>query len=76
MSATGNPFADLLLASDEAVRLSREWTTARDERDRLRQRVADLAKAAEDLAAAEQTLRDKSLEAAIYLQSLASSIMS
>lgn len=70
-----NPFAAALMNSDEAVRLSREWTAAYDERNRLRQRVADLTTAQQELVAAQAALEAKSLEAAIYLQSLQSALM-
>jgi len=70
-----NPFAQALLNSDEAVRLSKEWTAAYEERGRLRQRVADLAQAQQDLVAAEAALQTKSVEAASYLLSLQSSLM-
>ena len=70
-----SPFAEALLNSDEAVRLSKEWTAMYEERNRLRQRVADLAQAQTDLVAAEASLRAKSIEAASYLLSLQSAML-
>lgn len=75
MMDAASPFAQALLNSDEAVRLSKEWTAAYEERNRLRQRVSDLATAQTDLVAAEAALQAKSLEAAQYLLSLSSSVM-
>ena len=69
-----SPFAQALMNSDEAVRLSREWSAAYEERARLRQRVADLAQAQQDLAQAESALREKTIEAVSYLASLKSAI--
>jgi hypothetical protein len=71
-----NPFSRALINSPEAVRLSKEWTAAYEERERLKQRVADLGQAQSDLIVAEAALQSKSDEAAVYLDALRSSLMS
>lgn len=69
-----NAFALALLNSPEAVRLNIEVAELRQERDRLRQRVADLANAQAELTRAEEALTAKVSEGALLIKSMLSSM--
>jgi cell division protein FtsB len=64
----------MLANSSEANKLNDEVAALRAERDRLRQRVADLGQAQEDLVAAQAALDAKASEAALLIRAMLSSI--
>jgi cell division protein FtsB len=69
-----DPLVDMLANSSEANKLNDEVAALRAERDRLRQRVADLGQAQEDLVAAQAALDAKASEAALLIRAMLSSI--
>jgi FtsZ-binding cell division protein ZapB len=73
--AAAQRLADALLNSEEATRLNIEIAELRNERNRLRQRVADLQQANEDLSKAEAALALKIKEGALLIEAIQSSMV-